>query len=566
MTTVVFNFYGLLTKIQCSPEDKMEEIYKKYINKTGKDLNTIQFLYDGNQIKSDSSIKEIYNYLDKEKNEMNIMVYENTPQPINTNDSLFQSKDIICPICFELCRFKIDDYKISLFGCKNGHEKKNILLKDFNNLQNIDESKIICDNCKKITKSQAYNKNFYKCLSCKNNLCPLCYSIHNKNHYIINYDKKNYICNIHNDSYISFCNDCNENLCFQCEQIHRLHKITLFRDIYSYDVNDIKRMMTNYKKKIDEFKCIVNDIIKELNKIIDNVDKYYEINNNILNNFEIQNKNYQILQNINEIRKNIEIKELEEIISTKSRVNKLNNILKLYNRFTTINNKININDNNNETPKINDNNENNTPMSNDNEDNIPNISRLNRNNTEIFDMKKSYFILNLNKEEKKVYSYECININNLNVSIFEGTDELKVPIILKNNGNSPWPVGKAILKFDVKSPIFGRDIILFPQKPEQQKTYNINFNGLKSYEPGQYSSLICIHIDGKYIGEKIKIIITIRKNFDEAKEINENIDKINEFRRNFGLIKFYYPDEKILEALKEHNFSFEETFMSFFNN
>ena len=95
MTTVVFNFYGLLTKIQCSPEDKMEEIYKKYINKTGKDLNTIQFLYDGNHIKSDSSIKEIYNYLDKEKNEMNVMVYENTPQPINTNDSLFQSKDII---------------------------------------------------------------------------------------------------------------------------------------------------------------------------------------------------------------------------------------------------------------------------------------------------------------------------------------------------------------------------------------------------------------------------------------------------------------------------------------
>ena len=102
----------------------MDEIYKKYINKTGKDINTIQFLYDGKQIKSDSSIKEIYNSLDKEKNEMNIMVYEITPQPINTNDSLFQSKDIICPICFELCRFKIDDYKISLFGCKNGHEKK----------------------------------------------------------------------------------------------------------------------------------------------------------------------------------------------------------------------------------------------------------------------------------------------------------------------------------------------------------------------------------------------------------------------------------------------------------
>ena len=34
---------------------------------------------------------------------------------------------------------------------------------------------------------------YFYCLKCKMNLCPLCKSVHDKNHYIINYDNKFYI-------------------------------------------------------------------------------------------------------------------------------------------------------------------------------------------------------------------------------------------------------------------------------------------------------------------------------------------------------------------------------------
>ena len=45
----------------------------------------------------------------------------------------------------KICKYEIKDFKIKLYGCKNGHEIDNIKLDDFNNKQNIDISQIICD-------------------------------------------------------------------------------------------------------------------------------------------------------------------------------------------------------------------------------------------------------------------------------------------------------------------------------------------------------------------------------------------------------------------------------------
>ena len=40
---------------------------------------------------------------------------------------------------------------------------------------------------------------FYICKTCNKNICPLCKSNHDKNHKIINYDDKDYICEKHKD-------------------------------------------------------------------------------------------------------------------------------------------------------------------------------------------------------------------------------------------------------------------------------------------------------------------------------------------------------------------------------
>ena len=56
------------------------------------------------------------------------------------------------------------------------------------------------------------------------NLCPLCKSIHDKKHNIINYDNKNYTCNKHNETFIKYCEDCKIDLCLSCVNDNKNHK------------------------------------------------------------------------------------------------------------------------------------------------------------------------------------------------------------------------------------------------------------------------------------------------------------------------------------------------------
>ena len=110
-----------------------------------------------------------------------------------------KSKDIICPTCKELCRIKIENFKIILFDCINHHVIENIKIKNFSNTQKINISNIICDKCQIKNKGNYPNNEFYKCLTCNQNLCLLCKPNHISAHNIIKYDNKNYICHKHNE-------------------------------------------------------------------------------------------------------------------------------------------------------------------------------------------------------------------------------------------------------------------------------------------------------------------------------------------------------------------------------
>ena len=97
---------------------------------------------------------------------------------------------IICPECQEDIKFSIEDYVINLFECKNKHDINNIFLDEFDSTQNINISKIICQGCGQYNKGNVHNNIFYRCNSCKKNLCPICFSNHDKNHNVLNYDDK----------------------------------------------------------------------------------------------------------------------------------------------------------------------------------------------------------------------------------------------------------------------------------------------------------------------------------------------------------------------------------------
>jgi len=336
MAKVIFNYKGIETIIQCNLNDKIKDIYKKYEAKNEIDISKLYFLYNGNKINDNLNLNEIINEEDRKRNIINILVNENNEAIIKENEII--SKEIICPKCKENILIKIDEYKINLFNCKNNHYINKILIKEYENIEKIDISKIICDKCKIKNKSNTYNNEFYRCNICKINICPLCKSNHNNNHKIINYNNKNYICEIHNMNYTKYCKDCKLNICFMCIKEHKNHSIIDYGDIIISNEDNIKE-----KNKLEEYINKLNnnieDIIKILKEVKENMNKYYNIYNNIINNYNCENINYEILYNINEFNRynNNIIKDINEIINNNNINNKFNNIINIYNKMNNNN-------------------------------------------------------------------------------------------------------------------------------------------------------------------------------------------------------------------------------------
>ena len=294
MVEVEFIYNGQKTTIQCNINEKLIEIYNKYIIKKGKNLNDIYFVYDGNKIKEnikDLNINELANNIDKDRKKMNILVYD---KDINKEkNNIIKLKEIICNKCGENIKILIDNYKIKLYGCKNKHEINNISFEEFENNQIIDESKIECNICKIKNKGNTYENIFYKCNSCKINLCPLCKLNHDKSHNIINYDLKYYICDIHNEKYISYCKKCNKNICLYCGNEHNNHEINIYKIL---DKNKKINELNELKKKIDKLNKDIKYIINILNNVMNNIKIYYNICNNYINNYDIKKINYEKLE------------------------------------------------------------------------------------------------------------------------------------------------------------------------------------------------------------------------------------------------------------------------------
>jgi len=191
---------------------------------------------------------------------MNIIVYDEMKTIIN--DNIKEAKEVICLECKKNILIKIEDYRISMYNCKNNHKIENISIKEFNELQKIVESKIICEICKINNKNKTYKNEMNYCLTCKKTICPLCKSTHNNNHLIINYEDRNIICNKHNDKYTKYCNECKENICMQCIREHKNHKGINFTDIMANIDNN-----NEYKNYIDKLINNIDEIIKELEEV-----------------------------------------------------------------------------------------------------------------------------------------------------------------------------------------------------------------------------------------------------------------------------------------------------------
>ena len=316
MSNIIFIFENKTLEMQNNKDDLMKNICQKFANKINKDIDSLIFLYDGREINFQLTINEQAKEIDKKEGQMKILVYLKLDD--NNQKKEIKNKEIICPKCEEICLLNIKDYKITLYDCKNNHKYDNILLDEYENIEYINLSKIICDICKNNNILKTFNNQFYKCLSCDKNICPLCKSKHNKNHDIINYIQKNYICKNHNEKYNSYCNKCKINLCIACESEHE-DKNNI---IYYGNIMPKKDIFKNQKEELKIKINILNQKIKQLNKISKNMEIYYNINFNLFEIFDKKNRNYQLLKNINEIinnNKNI-LNEINEIINNNENI------------------------------------------------------------------------------------------------------------------------------------------------------------------------------------------------------------------------------------------------------
>ena len=96
---IIFSFNGIEVHIQCTLEDKIKDICKKYATKIDNNINSLLFLYGGNQMNMELKFKEQASSIDIYNKEMNVLVYKN-----ENND------DFICPNCNK--KIKLNTEKI----------------------------------------------------------------------------------------------------------------------------------------------------------------------------------------------------------------------------------------------------------------------------------------------------------------------------------------------------------------------------------------------------------------------------------------------------------------------
>ena len=276
MAEVKILYNGYQTIIQYQSNEKLEEIFKRFKIKINAENKELVYLYNGEMIKDENII---ISKLSTEKI-ITILAYDSNNLPSNIKN-LVKSDYVICPNCKESAILDEEDYKLIIYGCQNEHTTKNILINKFNEYQKIDYSKIICNNCNNNI-NNTFKNEFYICDICKINLCPICKSKHDKKHKIIKYKNKEYKCNIHNEKYISYCNKCKKNLCMICENNHKDHEKIYLGKLIIEDDKIIKKM-EEMKKEIDIFNNDIKEKINKLNKIIENIEEYYNIINEIYN-------------------------------------------------------------------------------------------------------------------------------------------------------------------------------------------------------------------------------------------------------------------------------------------
>ena len=172
---VIFVYEGREVIIQCIKDEKMKDICQKYGNKINKDINSLVYLYGGNQLNFNLNYNEQANIIDKERNIMKVLVYDNN--------------EYICNKCGE--KIKIKKEKID-----------NIILSINNINDTINGIKLNIDNIIRISKDNLVNLQLKNVNIVLNTLNEDIKNINNKLNNLININNEINIKNENINNYI----------------------------------------------------------------------------------------------------------------------------------------------------------------------------------------------------------------------------------------------------------------------------------------------------------------------------------------------------------------------------
>ena len=329
MSTLIFSFRDEEISIHCRQNEKLSTVFQKFSIKVEIKREYLFFLNNGKILTDVMTEADVA--LNQNMKKI-ITVIDNSPKD-ESKEVIITSKEIICPQCKESASISMQDYHIIISNCKNGHTTEYIKLKDFEETQKIDISKIFYEKCSNKNMGNVSGNIFFRCIDCKLNLCPLCKSRHNQNHMVLNYENKIFICEEHGESFISYCFSCKKNLCFQCGDKHIKHDIKYFNQMVKENNKEkIKENLDKFRNDIDKLKKDVKNICDIFNKVIDNFEYLYSIKKNIMENMDKKFRNFQTLNNQEFIYNNEE--DLVNIVNSKNIENQVICILKTYQKMT----------------------------------------------------------------------------------------------------------------------------------------------------------------------------------------------------------------------------------------
>ena len=285
MTTVEFQYNGYITYVHALNDELLRTICSKFAQKVQANLDAVNFLYYGRLINFDLTLIQTINKIDNERKRMSIIAFDTNSSM--SSQSFVESPFIVCPICKEQALIDLNNYRIKIYGCKNGHTTDNILFSELEKTQLIDESKIICGKCKIKNKSNTYNRQMYICNTCNMNLCPSC----------------------------ELCEDVQKN----CD----------FDKICQNDSGNVA-LKQNIKLGFNTYKVTVSMIIDRINNVMKNYEILFKLIERNIENYDVDKINYYINKNINSFYSAI---NFSKVMRTNMSQDFIPKILKIYNEI-----------------------------------------------------------------------------------------------------------------------------------------------------------------------------------------------------------------------------------------